>query len=178
MGPVTLAAIAESLPVRLSLTKVRIGRGSNPDLPHARRTLYQYAAAVVRGCGNSERKWHHNIWLHLEKIFTDISVQSDLIKVSSNFILKIYKWRFVSIFKMKFFKTYCSLKVKVKVTRLKICIMQYLSITSFLNIQLQKCYIVCSKLNSIKSEKFDGVYWKLWWRILHLFIPQVFFMKP
>ena len=50
-GPVTLTSNAERLAVELSLpvftTQVCRVRGSNPDLPHARRTLYLYAIAGV-----------------------------------------------------------------------------------------------------------------------------------
>ena len=46
-GPVTLTPVAERLAVELSLpdftTQVCRDRRSNPDLPHARRTLYLYA---------------------------------------------------------------------------------------------------------------------------------------
>ena len=49
--PVTLTPVAERLAVELSLpvftTYVCRDRGSNPDLPHARRTLYLYATAAV-----------------------------------------------------------------------------------------------------------------------------------
>ena len=50
-GPVTLTPIAERLAVELSLpvftTQVCRDRGSNPDLSHARRTLYLHATAAV-----------------------------------------------------------------------------------------------------------------------------------
>ena len=50
-GLVTLTPIAERLAVELSLpvftTWVCLDRGSNPDIPHARRTLYLYATAAV-----------------------------------------------------------------------------------------------------------------------------------
>ena len=50
-GPVTLTPVAERLAVELSLpvftTQVCRDRWSDPDLPHARRTLYLYAAAAV-----------------------------------------------------------------------------------------------------------------------------------
>ena len=50
-GPVTLTPVAEGLVVELSLpvftTQVCRDRGSNPDLPHARQTLYLYAKAAV-----------------------------------------------------------------------------------------------------------------------------------
>ena len=43
--------VAERLTLELSLlvltTQVYADRGSNPDLPHARRTLYLYAIVVV-----------------------------------------------------------------------------------------------------------------------------------
>ena len=49
-GPVTLTPIAERLAEGLSspvlASWVWSDRGSNPDLPHARRTLYLYATAV------------------------------------------------------------------------------------------------------------------------------------
>ena len=45
----------------------------------------------------------------------------------------------------------------------------YILITSFLNINLpKKCYIDCRwkwKLHSIKSQRFQDVYWKLLWKI-------------
>ena len=51
-GPVTLTPVAERLAVELSLpvftTKVCRDRGSNPDLPQARRTLYLFATAAVK----------------------------------------------------------------------------------------------------------------------------------
>ena len=51
-GPVTLTPVAERLAVELSLpvftTKVCCDRGSNPGLPHARRTLYLYATVAVQ----------------------------------------------------------------------------------------------------------------------------------
>ena len=50
-GPVTLSPIAERLVVKLSLpvftTWVYSDRGSHPDLPHTRQTLYLYATAAV-----------------------------------------------------------------------------------------------------------------------------------
>ena len=50
-GPLTLASVAERLAVELSLpvltTLVCRDRVSNPDLPHARRTLYHWANVVV-----------------------------------------------------------------------------------------------------------------------------------
>ena len=50
-GPVTLTRVAERLAVELSLpvftTWVFRDRGSNPDLPHSRRTLYFYVIAAV-----------------------------------------------------------------------------------------------------------------------------------
>ena len=46
------------------------------------------------------------------------------------------------------------------------CIHLYPSITSFLNIYLQKIYIDCRKKpHSIKSERIEGVNWKYWWKI-------------
>ena len=40
---------------------------------------------------------------------------------------------------------------------------------------LQFFYIDCrSKMISIKSERFDGVYWKLWWKISICFISHFF----
>ena len=46
------------------------------------------------------------------------------------------------------------------------CIHLYQSITSFLNIYLQKIYIDCRKKpHSIKSERIEGVNWKHWWKI-------------
>ena len=45
-GHVTLTPVAELLAVELSLP-VCCDRRSNPDLPHARRTLYLYATAAV-----------------------------------------------------------------------------------------------------------------------------------
>ena len=51
-GPMSLKPVAERLAVKLSLpvctTQVCRDRGSNPDLPHARRTLYLYATAAVQ----------------------------------------------------------------------------------------------------------------------------------
>ena len=42
----------------------------------------------------------------------------------------------------------------------------HISINNFLNNNLQKCYIDCRrKPHSIKSERFEGVYWKHWWKI-------------
>ena len=50
-GPVTLTPVAECLAVELSLpiltTSLCPDRGSNHDFPHARRTLYHYATAVL-----------------------------------------------------------------------------------------------------------------------------------
>ena len=50
-GPVTLTPVAERFAVELSqpvfTTKVCRDRGSNPDLLHARRTLYIYATTAV-----------------------------------------------------------------------------------------------------------------------------------
>ena len=50
-GPVTLKPVAERLAVELSLpvftTQVYRERGSNPNLLHARRTLYLFATAAV-----------------------------------------------------------------------------------------------------------------------------------
>ena len=50
-GPVTLAPVAERLAVELSLpvftTSVCRDRGSIPDLPHTRQTLYLYATVAV-----------------------------------------------------------------------------------------------------------------------------------
>ena len=52
-GPETLTPTAERLAVELSLpiftTWVYRDRGSNPDLPHARRTLSLYSTAAVYG---------------------------------------------------------------------------------------------------------------------------------
>ena len=51
-GPVSLTPVAERLGVKLSLpvctSQVCRDRGSNPELPHARRTLYLYATAAVQ----------------------------------------------------------------------------------------------------------------------------------
>ena len=50
-GPLTLTPVAERLAVELSLpvftTQVCRDLGLNPDLLHARRTLYLYATAAV-----------------------------------------------------------------------------------------------------------------------------------
>ena len=68
-GPVTLTPVAERLAVELSLpvftTQVCRDRGSNSDLPHARRTLYLYATTAVAEKEKQNIKiwWNPNLYI-------------------------------------------------------------------------------------------------------------------
>ena len=65
-GPVTLTPVAERLAVELSLpvftTNVCRDRGSNPDLPYARRTICLNTTAVgIQVCSNGEPMNFHKV---------------------------------------------------------------------------------------------------------------------
>ena len=60
-GPVTLTPVAERLAVELSLTVLTTDvcpdLGSNPDLPHARWTLYHYGTVAWNIANRSSNYW-------------------------------------------------------------------------------------------------------------------------
>lgn len=70
----------------------------------------------------------------------------------------------------------CALILKLYIIQ---CII-YLSITSCFIFSCNNCYINRrSKMNWIKSERFGGVSWKLWWKILiSLYLSFVCLTKP